>query len=140
MSLPNPNRHMGDALQEVIRRFEEIETPLENDIPQSEGKEQAVQDTRLEYAPEDSRLQALGPAQGAKQDNLNSIKFADQDIDVQMSEEVGVPRDLRTEAEQNGESNEEKVSGDEGSDEKDEATVGIDVDGRRDDGGRTHRC
>jgi len=91
-------------------------------------KEQAVQDTRLEYAPEDSRMQALGPAQGAKQDNLNSIKFADQDIDVQMGEEVGVQRDLRTEAEQNGESNEEKVSGDEGSDEKDEATVGIDVD------------
>lgn len=62
-------------------------TPLDGEGEKLIHNDEAVQpNDPLEYAQEDSQMQALGPARDSKADKLESINFA-EDVDVEISDE-----------------------------------------------------
>ncbi|KZV82948.1 hypothetical protein EXIGLDRAFT_754664 [Exidia glandulosa HHB12029] len=74
--LPNPLRHLGDALKEIQRRLQEILEP-----PATSGPNSTAQENKdVEYLQNEDDapdMQALGPANGAESAKLDELKFSD---------------------------------------------------------------
>ncbi|KDR82591.1 hypothetical protein GALMADRAFT_206424 [Galerina marginata CBS 339.88] len=94
--LSNPLRSLGDALQEIRQRFDEILNSDPNDAPREQVGESNKQ-SQLEYLlPKDvdHNNQALGPAgeeQVAKLNQLSIIEEEMQDEDAPMTMDVDTP-------------------------------------------------
>ena len=107
----NPLRSLGDALQEIRQRFDEILDAEPSDVPRQQAGE-STKESQTEYLrPEDTdhEMQALGPAgeeQAAKLDQLNIINddmqvdeaLTAMDVDTSQVPEVHetVPRPFPT--------------------------------------------
>lgn len=77
--LPNPMRHLGDAVKEIQRRLQEILQPTDEqsgDMPQ----DQSAKDVEyLQNADEAMDMQALGPAEESETAKLDELKFSGAD-------------------------------------------------------------
>lgn len=79
---PNPMRNLGDALKEIRKRFEQIQTPTEDDDAQPEA-DPAMDQGEVEYAQEDDDkdMQALGAAPEDQVQALSDLKIADEEVE-----------------------------------------------------------
>ena len=82
----NPLRNMGDALQELTKRFNEIlesdGSPNQGQLPESDSSKQ------VEYAQEDDtkdQMQALGPARGEEEVKLRDLQMLDEEEEANAS-------------------------------------------------------
>ncbi|KAH7103718.1 P-loop containing nucleoside triphosphate hydrolase protein [Auriculariales sp. MPI-PUGE-AT-0066] len=74
--LPNPLRHLGDAMKEIQRRLNEILEPAESS--RETATDQNAKDVEYQQGVDDSMdMQALGPAQDAEKAKLDELKFSD---------------------------------------------------------------
>ncbi|EJD43593.1 P-loop containing nucleoside triphosphate hydrolase protein [Auricularia subglabra TFB-10046 SS5] len=114
--LPNPLRHLGNAMKEIQRRLQEILEPTDTSAP--DAHQQEAKDVEYLQNEDDAMdMQALGPADGAEKARLEELKFSDAhdqqaaDQEVQMMDvdepEASLPRpaplDPRTSTTQTGE-------------------------------------
>lgn len=89
----NPRRTIGDALQEVVQRFDEIFGPAEQSQPlpvPQHGDAEQVEYAHQEDAPESDDMQALGPAGEEQVAKLRELKLVDEGDDQTTSDAMEI--------------------------------------------------